>query len=847
MENPQDTATASFYFLTRPMPRGLEGLTELALDLRWTWSHFSDRLWERLDPEGWRLTGNPYFILQNVSQTRLEEAARDQTLQTDLRMWMEERRQYLENPGWFGRTHGSTGLAGVAYFSMEFGLSEALPIYSGGLGILAGDHLKTASDLGVPIIGVGLLYQQGYFRQILSPDAWQLEAFPYNDPISLPVMPVQNSEGAWLRIHLHLPGRSLWIRVWQARVGRITLYLLDSNDPFNRTRDRSITANLYPGGHEQRLLQEIVLGVGGWRVLEAVNRPIQVCHLNEGHAALVVVARTMSLMAKTGLPFPAALLATRAGNVFTTHTPVEAAFDCFETDLVRPYAEHLADRIHVPIQHILGLGRRNPADSNEPFNMAYLAMRGSGRINGVSRLHGEVSRHIFQPLFPRWPVEDVPVGHITNGVHVPSWDASPADALWTKICGKDRWVGDLETLCDLIGQVGVEELWELRVTQRLALIHYVRRRLVSQLQEHGAHEERIQAARHVLDPNALTLGFARRFTAYKRPGLILTAPERLMRILNDAQRPVQLIVAGKAHPYDVEGKGLVQRLAQFAEHPDVRNRVVFLEDYEMALAQELVAGVDLWLNTPRRPLEASGTSGMKILVNGGLNCSVLDGWWAEAYEPEVGWALDSGATGFREMSDADLGHQLYDLLEQQIVPEFYNRDHRGIPQRWVERVRASMSRLTPQYSSNRMMREYVEQVYVPAAKAYGARIAEDGRLAKALQNWQDHLQENWEGLRFGTCRVASSADSHAFEVEVYCGELDPEVIRVEVFAEGGYGLPPARIPLSHKEAVAGLVNVYCYKGEAPVSRPVEHYTPRIIPAHPQVAVPLERGDILWMR
>ena len=847
MNNQHNNATTSSYFFTRPMPPGLEGLTDLALDLRWTWSHFSDRLWERLDPEGWKQTGNPYFILQNVAKSRLEEAACDHAFQSDLRLWMEQRREYLDDPGWFGRTHAATGLKGIAYFSMEFGLSEALPIYSGGLGILAGDHLKTASDLGVPIVGIGLLYQQGYFRQILSPEAWQLEAFPYNDPISLPVMPVQDAEGAWLRMKLQLPGRPLWVRVWQAQVGRVTLYLLDTNDPFNSLRDRSITANLYPGGQEQRLMQEIVLGIGGWRMLEQIGHDVEVCHLNEGHAAFAILARARSLMMQTGHSFSQALLATRAGNVFTTHTPVEAAFDRYNPNLLRPYAQYFSEMVQVPMEELLALGRRDSNNANEAFNMAYLAMRGSGRVNGVSRLHGQVSRNIFQPLYPRWTTADVPVGHITNGVHVPSWDSSIADALWTRICGKKRWVGTLEELVPLMTRVPDEELWDFRVSQRLALIHYVRQRFARQLREHGASADPIQRALHVLDPNALTLGFARRFTAYKRPTLLLSDQERFIRLLCDTKRPVQLIVAGKAHPYDEEGKRLVQALAQFAERPEVMDRVVFLEDYEMFLAQELVAGIDVWMNTPRRPLEASGTSGMKVLVNGGLNFSELDGWWAEAYTPAVGWAIGGEGLDPDPQRDPLEAEQLYQNLEHRIIPEFYDRDQDGIPRKWIDRVRASMSTLTSHFNSNRMMREYVEHVYLPAAEAYRARMAHDAGLAKELDAWQDTLRENWKRLRFGELRVELAGESYVFEVEVYCGDLDPGVIRVELYAEGENGDPSVRIPLQVKGPVSGLVNAYCYSGDAPASRPADHYTPRIVPFHPQACVPLEHSEILWMK
>lgn len=845
--NNGDPITTSSYFLNRPLPAGLEGLADLALDLRWTWSHFSDRLWERLDPEAWEQTGNPYFILQSVSKARLEEAGKDQDLKRDLQTWLKQHQEYLKEPGWFGETHGGAGLNGVAYFSMEFGLSEALPIYSGGLGILAGDHLKTASDLGVPILGVGLLYQQGYFRQILSPESWQAEAFPYNDPISLPVMPVQDPEGGWLRIKLQLPGRTLLVRVWQAKVGKIRLYLLDSNDPLNGPRDRSVTANLYPAGQEQRLMQEIVLGIGGWRMLEELGYEVEVCHLNEGHAAFVILARARSFMMKTGLSFSQALLATRAGNVFTTHTPVEAGFDRYNPNLLRPYAQYFSEMVQVPMEELLALGRRDSNNSNEAFNMAYLAMRGCGLVNGVSRLHGMVSRKIFQPLYPRWPIADVPVGHITNGVHVPSWDSTLADALWTRICGKRRWVGTLEELAPLMVQVTDEELWNFRVSQRLELIHYVRRRLVRQLREHGAHSDLLQRARHVFDPNVLTLGFARRFTAYKRPTLLLSQRERLIRLLCDPNRPVQLIVGGKAHPHDDEGKRLVQAWAQFASQAELQDRVVFLEDYEITVAQELVAGVDVWLNTPRRPLEASGTSGMKVLVNGGLNLSELDGWWAEAYTPEVGWVIDGEGLEPNPERDASEAEHLYQILENQIIPEFYDRVQDGIPKKWIGRVRASMSALTPHFSSNRMMREYVEQAYLPAAEAYRARIANDAGLAKELEGWMDLLRENWKGLRFGDLRVVSAGENHAFEVEVHCGELDPDVIRVELYAESQNELPSCRIPLQMKGPVSGLVNVYCYGGEAPASRPANHYTPRLLPYHPHAAVPLECAEILWMQ
>jgi len=836
------------YVFNRPLPSGLEGLAELALDLRWTWSHFSDRLWEVLDPDAWERTENPYFILQNVSQARLQEAAKDPGFQEELQRWLAQRREYLQDPGWYGRERGANGLKGVAYFSMEFGLGEALPVYSGGLGILAGDYLKAASDLGVPVVGIGLLYQQGYFRQILDPDGRQQEAFPYNDPTSLPVTPVQNREGGWLRIQLELPGRSILVRVWQAQVGRVALYLLDSNDLLNSPADRGATALLYPSGVRPRLTQEIILGVGGWRVLEELGLDIDICHLNEGHAAFAVLARALSFMRRTGQSFSVALWATRAGNAFTTHTPVEAAFDRFPVELIRPYATYLAEVLHVPIQDLLALGRRDRDNRDEPFNMAFLAMRGCGVANGVSKLHGAVSRHIFQPLYSDWPQYEVPIGHVTNGVHVPSWESPEADTLWTRTCGKGRWLGRLDELCSSVEQVGDGDLWSFRASQRYALIRYARHRLVRQMQVRGAAPDHIQQARHVLDPNAITLGFARRFVEYKRPNLLLHDPDRLARILCHPDRPAQLIVAGKAHPQDEEGKRLVHELTRFAGRADVWDRIVFLEDYDMALAQYLVAGIDVWLNTPRRPWEACGTSGMKVLVNGGLNLSELDGWWAEAYTPEVGWALGDGREHHEPEYDAVEASRLYEILEQQVIPEFYDRDRAGIPKTWLKRIRASMARLTPQFSGNRMVREYVETIYLPASVALRRRITNEAKPAIELEEWHARLQEGWGGVRFGDVQVMKTGEHWHFEAQVYSGDLEPNRMRVELYADPlNDHEPPTRITMRQREAILGAVNGYVYVVDCPSSRPAHHFTPRIVPFHPDALIPLEESLIVWKR
>ena len=835
-------------WFTRKLPSGLEGLWELALDLRWTWSHATDLLWAELDPEAWEHTQNPYFILQSVSEARLEQLTADDHFKQELQKWLTHRRHYLDEPGWFGREWGPGGPRGVVYFSMEFGLGEALPIYSGGLGILAGDFLKAASDLGVPVTGIGLLYQQGYFRQTLDPDGRQGEAFPYNDPASLPITPARSRDGGWLRLRMELPGRPMMLRVWQASVGKVRLYLLDSNDPLNHPPDRGATAQLYPSEPRSRLLQEIILGIGGWRVLEELGIPIDICHLNEGHAAFAVLARTLGCMRQTGQPFSMALRATRAGNVFTTHTPVEAAFDRFSPELLRPYISDLAAFARVPAEDLLALGRHCPGNRNEPFNMALLALRGSGFVNGVSRLHGAVSRDLFQALFPRWPREDVPVTHITNGVHVPTWDSQEADSLWTRACGKSRWLGTLEDLCSSIAGVSNEELWLVRAAQRYRLIRYARRRLARQMQERGAPLDQIRAAEQILDPNALTLGFARRFAEYKRPNLLLHDPERLAQLLCRPDCPTQLIVAGKAHPHDEDGKRLVQAMTRFAARPDVWNRIVFLEDYDISLAQYLVAGIDVWLNTPRRPWEACGTSGMKVLVNGGLNCSERDGWWAEAYAPEVGWMIGDGHEHPEPGYDAVEAVDLYEILEHRIVPEFYDRDRSGLPHTWLSRIRTSMSQLTPQFSSNRMVREYVETLYVPALAALSQRLSHGGKVAGELEAWHARVQDTWNGIHFGALQVTRLKDNWQFDVQVFFGACDPDDTQVELYADPpGDREQPVRIVMRRHEAISGSVKGYRYQAEAHAGRPAHHFTPRVVPFHPAAMVPIEEQHILWLR
>ena len=703
----QPSASRPIHSLFAADVKGVDRLVELALDLHWSWNHRTDDIWEQLDSALWARTQNPWVVLQSVSRDRLERVLADSAFVQSVDDLVESSRRAIAAPAWFQTNHPQSPLSRVAYFCMEFMLGPALPIYSGGLGNVAGDQLKSASDLGVPVVGVGLMYQQGYFRQVIDRDGNQQALFPYNDPGQLPITPLRRSNGEWLRVEIVLPGRSIWLRAWQAQVGRVQLYLLDSNDAANMPADRGITSELYGGGPDVRLMQEVVLGIGGWRLLAALGSPPDVCHLNEGHAALVVLERARHFMIETGQPFDVALSVTRAGNLFTTHTAVASGFDRFNPSLIDQYlGSYARNELGVGLDNLLALGRCTANDPAEAFNMAFLAIRGSGAVNGVSRLHGAVSRQLFQPLFPRWPEMEVPIGHVTNGVHMPTWDSVAADDLWTEAAGKGRWLEPTETLEHDMRRVSDTKLWTMRRAGREHLVEYARHRLSTQLAGSGAPPESIERAKRLFDPDVLTLGFARRFATYKRPNLLLHDPARLLRLLSDPTRPVQLILAGKAHPADEAGRALIQQWIRFIRRPEARGHAIFLGDYDALVSGHLVQGVDVWINTPRRPCEASGTSGMKVLVNGGLNLSELDGWWAEAYSRDVGWALGDGHEHGDDPSwDAREAEALYDVLERQLIPEFYQRDSDGVPTAWIARIRESMARLTPYFSANRSVRD----------------------------------------------------------------------------------------------------------------------------------------------
>ena len=846
MKDKTDIRKPVYSFLPSDI-EGVDSLAQLALDMRCSWNHSADEIWRQLEPDLWNSTHNPWVVLQTVSKDKFKKIMSDPAFRKKVDALIQSKEDDITGPAWFQKSYPESVLTTVAYFSMEFMLSEALPIYSGGLGNVAGDQLKAASDLGVPVVGIGLLYQQGYFRQEIDQNGEQQALYPYNDPGQLPVVPLRDANGEWLRLKIELPGYSVWLRTWLVQVGRIKLYLLDSNDAANFPIHRGITSELYGGGPELRLKQEMVLGIGGWRLLKALGIHPEVCHLNEGHAAFAILERAADFMENTGQPFDNAMTSTRPGNIFTTHTAVAAGFDLFSPNLIDQYmGEYAEKKLGISRQQLLTLGRADALNQSEKFNMAYLAIRGSGAVNGVSRLHGEVSRHIFEPLFPKWPTTEVPVGYITNGVHMPTWDSKEADDVWTQFCGKDRWLGMNETLGKDIRRVSDERLWELRTNANKSLIEFAREYFSKQLHGSGHSPDSIERAKHLFDPDILTIGFARRFATYKRPNLLLHDPHRLLRLLTNPQFPVQLIISGKAHPADQEGQNLIKEWIRFIRQNGVHPPVIFLSDYDMQISENLVCGVDVWINTPRRPWEASGTSGMKVLVNGGINLSELDGWWAEAYTPEVGWALGDGKEHGDDPSwDAMEAGQLYDLLEQKVIPEFYDRNKKGIPVKWIARMRESMAQLTPRFSADRTVREYTEQHYLPAASAYLERTASKGEKGKQIADLLRNLDQKWGSMHFGEVKFESVDQYNKIEAQIYFGDLNPDTLQLELFANGIDGESPQVQKMIRGAKIEGSDNAYYYNASVSSGCPATDYTPRVIPNLPGVSVPLETNLILW--
>lgn len=813
------------------IPKEIQALKDLALDLSVSSIYYADELWQAVDKKLWEETRNPWKILQTLSEKQLKKLSKNKRFQALLEEHLEKRKKHLDQKGWFLENHRKSKLNRIAFFSMEFGLSESLPIYSGGLGILAGDYLKTASDLNVPIVGVGLLYQEGYFRQLLDAEGNQKEFYPFNDPGQLPIVEVLDKDERPLYIDLELPARKLHLRIWKVQVGRIELYLLDANDLLNSPIDRGITNALYAGEKEIRLLQEIILGIGGWKLLEKLKMNPEICHLNEGHAAFAILERTKSFMKKKKLKFHEALNCIRAGNLFTTHTAVSASFDRFEPDLLKRYLGSYVESLGISFEEFLTLGR-DQKNSEEKFNMGYLAIRGSYFVNGVSKLHGKVSQKLFSPLFPDWPEHCVPVESVTNGIHIPSWESPEANRLWLHSCGGGCWLGELENIGEKIAKIPDAALWSFRSNSRKKLICYARSRLKKELLASGIPDEKRPDCDTILDPDILTLGFARRFATYKRTNLLLKDPERLLKLLHNEKMPVQLILAGKAHPQDEEGKRLVNEWVHFIRNSDARSRVMYLSDYDISLAERLVQGVDVWINTPRRPWEASGTSGMKLLVNGGLNVSELDGWWAEAYNAGVGWALGDGQNHGDDTSwDNKESEDLYNLLENEIIPMFYERKENGPPKKWLTRIRQSMSTLTPEYSTNRMLREYTEKYYLSCLNAYRNRA--EKKTGVEFTSWLKSLEEKWHDIKLLRLDWHEEKGQVQMEVEMHIGKLEMKDLQMRLMIDSS--LDDQCIIFAHKSEKKKC----CFVASLPAEYAKRDSTLLLLPFYPDARFPME--------
>lgn len=841
------------------LPAPIERLRELAHNLHWAWDHDTIELFRRLDTDLWETTGhNPVLMLGTIEQARLEAAATDEGFLAHLERVARDLDVYKASEStWFHRTYGVATSALIAYFSAEFGITECLSIFAGGLGVLAGDHLKSASDLGVPLVGVGLLYQQGYLQQYLNDAGRQQEAYKDNDFHSLPLTLERRADGTPLTVSIPHPGQSIIAQIWRAQVGRVPLYLLDTNIPANqRPDDRDITDQLYGGDREMRIRQEIVLGIGGFRALEALGLEPVVFHMNEGHSAFLALERTRRLMETHGLSFEEACNVASAGLVFTTHTPVPAGHDYFAPDLMDRYLGDYARALGLSRRDFLALGRQDPNNEAEPFCMTILALRMASHRNGVSRLHAQVSRRMWQGLWPRVPEDEVPIMHITNGVHFQSWLSREMKELYDRYLGP-RWREDVtdQTVWQHADHIAAEELWRTHERRRERLVAFCRRRLSNQLVQRGASQAALRVADEILDPEALTIGFGRRFATYKRATLILRDPDRLLRILNHPDRPVQIVFAGKAHPRDDPGKELIQRVYDFAHQDAFRRRLVFIEDYDMAVARALVQGADVWLNTPLRPREASGTSGMKAMANGVLNLSILDGWWDEAYTRGVGWAIGRRETyDNSDYQDQVEAEALYGLLERDIVPTFYDRGPDGLPRNWITLMKASIQTLCPRFTTHRMVGEYTQRQYLPVATHYQQMTVDNMARARALAAWKVRVQASWAKVRIEAAdgefptEIPVGGVAHV-QAQVQLGDLKPDDVAVQVYLgridAAGEIIEADAIPMEPIRSDGNGSYLYQTQDVSCRRSGMYGYTVRVIPKHPDLIMPFLPGLIVW--
>ena len=834
-------------FTVRPsLPPELAALEELAMNVRWSWDAHTRDLFRWVDPDAWDATvHDPVRLLGVVSRERLDALVDDPGFMRFLGEVREELQRYLDGDRWF-QARGDSPLRSIAYFSPEFGIAEAVPQYSGGLGVLAGDHLKASSDLGLPLVAIGLMYRHGYFRQSLSADGWQQERYPDLDPHAMALHPCDE------RVSIDLAGSTLVARIWRAEVGRIPLYLLDADVEENSPEMRDITDRLYGGDSEHRLRQEMLLGIGGVRALDALGIDAQVFHTNEGHAGFLGLERIRQLVKDPGLSYPEAIEAVRAGCLFTTHTPVPAGIDRFPRELIERYFGDWATEVGISLDALMALGHRPGDAPDERFNMAVMGLRLAGRSNSVARLHGEVSREMFSDLWQDVPAEETPITSVTNGVHAHTWTAPEMADLLTRYvlpewneATSERW----ERLMDARD----DEVWRAREQGREGMVAFVRQRLRSQLMARGLSSSDVEWTDSVLDPKILTVGFARRFATYKRATLLLSQPERLKALLLSTDRPMQIVFSGKSHPADDAGKELIRQITTFAADPEVRHRIVFVEDYDIAVARALLQGADVWLNNPRRPQEACGTSGMKSVLNGGLNLSILDGWWDECFDGENGWAISSAEhlEDLERRDEIEAG-SLFELLERQVIPLFYERWQGPVPRRWVKRVKRSMVSLGPFVTAARMVRDYTEELYEPTAAQADALSASDHTRARRLADWKATVAAGWSGVHVDQVELddalADLGTARTVEAVVSLGQLSPDDVQVQlIHGPSGQGeeLSSPTI-VSMEPAGAADDNHLRYRGSFTCDTAGRYgVTVRIVPAHPDLVSPVELGRIAW--
>ena len=837
------------------IPDRLTPLRTIVNNLWWSWARNPVALFRRIDMDLWDACGhNPVAMLGALHPQKLRFLQEDEAFVAHMEAVYEELDQYLKRPTWYSRFYDGKTEMRIAYFSAEFGISECLPFYSGGLGGLAGDHVKSADELGLPLVGVGLAYQKGYYRQYLNSDGWQQEHYPDNDFYNLPLTLMRDDQGAEVTVEVELPQRTVTARIWRLDVGRIPLYLLDSNLPVNEEPDREITSSLYGGDLDMRMRQEILLGVGGVRALRKLGISPTVCHMNEGHSAFLGLERIRGLLETEHLSYEEAKEAVVAGNVFTTHTPVPAGNDRFPPEMVAEYFHDYASSLGLSMETFLGLGRENPDDARESFCMTVLALRTACHANGVSELHGSISRRMWKRIWPGVPDKEIPITHVTNGVHTHTWLSDEFARLFERYMGP-QWLDDPvnRVVWQRVGQIPDNELWRSKERLRNRLVTFARARLKRQLNRQGSPSDKIIIADGVLDPEVLTICFARRFATYKRAYLILQDLDRLKRILLDRDRPVQLIMAGKAHPHDHPGKEIIRQIAQLSRDAEFQHRIVFIEDYDLEAARQLMQGADVWLNTPRRPMEASGTSGMKAAVSGALNVSILDGWWCEAFTGENGWAIGTGEElEDHRYQDEMESRMLYDLLENEIVPLFYSRGPDDVPREWVERMKTSIQTICPQFNTNRMVEEYAERFYFPAAVNTSMLASERHKEARALATWKKQVREHWNQVSI----LSAEADTNhelevgselAIKVQVLLGNLRPEDITVDVFHgsldANGEIIKGESLPLAAQNTEA---NICTFEGTIPCRDTGRHgFAVRVMPFHRQLTSKFDTGMVTW--